>query len=249
MELRSFFKIYNKVALAFSGGTDSSYLLYAALKCGADVKAYFLKSPFQPLFELQDAIEFASQLTADLTIVEYDILSCREIAENGPERCYHCKKRMFQTILKHAHKDGYRNLIDGSNASDNPSERPGMKALSELLVLSPLKECGITKEGIRRLSKQAGLLNWDKPAYSCLATRIRQAETLSEEKLERIERAENCLRSLGFRDFRIRSCGNNAKIQVIPAQFPLLISFEETIYRQLGEYFDELTLDLEAMNE
>lgn len=249
MKLCDFFKTHNKVALAFSGGTDSAYLLYAALKYDADVKAYFLKSLFQPLSELQNAIEFASGLGTGLTIIDEDILSCREVAENGPQRCYHCKKRMLQAIINYAQQDGYLELMDGGNASDNPSERPGMKAVAELHVLSPLRECGITKDEIRRLSKQAGLLTWDKPAYSCLATRIKQGEGLSEEKIERIERAEDYLRSLGFNDFRLRSCENNLKIQVRSEQFSLVLNCRKMIRGELEKYFNELTLDLETRNE
>ncbi len=240
--------MHSKIALAFSGGADSSYLLHAALESGADVKAYFLKSQFQPSFELEDAIRIASELDANLRIIEEDILSCPKIANNDPERCYHCKKRMINAIMDRARLDGYFEVMDGSNASDNPSERPGMKALAELEVLSPLRECGIGKEDVAVRSRQAGILTWDKPPYSCLATRIMQNEALSEDKLLRIERAEEYLRSLGFIDFRVRSSDGIAKIQIKREQFPLILNYREAVCSRLGEYFDEITLDLEARN-
>lgn len=248
MELRDFFKIHCKIALAFSGGADSSYLLYAALKSGVDVKAYFLKSQFQPRFELEDARRIASQLGAHLCVIEEDMLSCLEIANNGPERCYHCKKRMIQAIMGRARLDGYFELMDGSNASDNPSDRPGMKALAELEVLSPLLDYGIGKEDIAKRLKQTGLHFWNKSPYSCLATRINQSEALSEDKLDRIERSEDYLRSLGFKDFRVRSKDGIAKIQIRAEQFTLALNCREAVCSRLGEFFDEITLDLEARN-
>lgn len=248
MELRDFFKIHSKIALAFSGGADSSYLLHAALESGADVKAYFLKSQFQPQFELEEAKNIASVLGANLSVIEMDILCCQDIAQNGPERCYHCKKRMINAIMDRARLDGYFEVMDGSNASDNPSERPGMRALAESGVLSPLRDFGICKEDVAARSRQAGLLTWDKPPYSCLATRIMQNEALSEDKLLRIERAEEYLRSLGFIDFRVRNSDGIAKIQIRSEQFPLVLNHREAVCSRLGEYFDEITLDLEARN-
>ncbi|MEM5770647.1 MAG: 7-cyano-7-deazaguanine synthase, partial [Bacillota bacterium] len=152
MTLEDFFHDNNHVALGFSGGVDSSYLLYSALKSGAQVRAYYARSAFQPLFELEDATRLAQQLQADLKILDVDVLSDAAITANPVDRCYHCKKRIFSAIAAQALADGYHTLIDGTNASDDAGDRPGMRALTEMSVCSPLRECGLTKDEIRRLS-------------------------------------------------------------------------------------------------
>ena len=134
----------------------------------------------------------------DMTVIEADVLLYPQIVANTAERCYFCKKLIFSKILEQAARDGYGTLLDGTNASDDPGDRPGMRALKELSVLSPLRECGLTKEEIRRRSKEAGLFTWDKPAYACLSTRIQTGEPITKEKLEYTEHAENFLFSLGF---------------------------------------------------
>ena len=172
MTLEEFFEEHPKIALAFSGGVDSSYLLYAASRCGADVAAYYVKSQFQPEFELRDAIELAHKLGVRMRLIEQDIVSCAEVTANPPDRCYYCKKHIMGAIRERSCADGYALIIDGTNASDDISDRPGYKALGEEGILSPLRICGLTKAEIRRLSHEAGLPTWDKPAYACLATRI-----------------------------------------------------------------------------
>ncbi|MDE7198336.1 MAG: ATP-dependent sacrificial sulfur transferase LarE, partial [Lachnospiraceae bacterium] len=213
MELSEFFSENKKVALAFSGGADSAYLLYAAKAAGADVRAYYVKSVFQPQFELEDAKRLAVELTADMRILEADVLALQTVADNPSDRCYHCKKLIFHTIAEAAREDGYTVLLDGTNASDEEGDRPGMRALRELSVRSPLRECGLTKEKIRGLSKEAGLFTWSKPAYACLATRIPTGEPITKEKLSATEAAENYLFSLGFTDFRVRRLGEAARLQ------------------------------------
>ena len=171
MTLTEFFHQNQKAAIAFSGGVDSAYLLYAALQSGADVRAYYVKSAFQPQFELDDARRLAETLSADMSVLDDDILADETVAANPPDRCYHCKRRIFSAIASAAAADGYTLLLDGTNASDDAGDRPGMRALRELSVRSPLRECSLTKPEIRRLSREAGLFSWDKPAYACLATR------------------------------------------------------------------------------
>lgn len=249
MELTEFFQHHPKAALAFSGGVDSAYLLCAAMKCGADIHAYYVKSAFQPRFELEDAKRLAAQLGAAMTVIDADVLRCGEVAANPPDRCYHCKRIIFQAIADQAAKDGYPVLIDGTNASDDAGDRPGMRALEELAVLSPLRECGLTKEEIRRRSKEAGLFTWDKPAYACLATRIPAGEAITREKLERTERAEDFLHSLGFTDFRVRSMGDTAKLQVPAAQLEQLMYHRTGIVRELKKRYSSVLLDLEARDE
>jgi uncharacterized protein len=249
MTLEDFFYENNHIALGFSGGVDSSYLLYAALKSGAQVRAYYVRSAFQPLFELEDATRLAHQLQADLKILDVDVLSDAAITANPVDRCYHCKKRIFSAIAAQALADGYHTLIDGTNASDDAGDRPGMRALEELAVRSPLRECGLTKAEIRRLSREAGLFTWDKPAYACLATRIPVGETITREKLARTERAENDLFSLGFTDFRVRMMGSAAKIQMPTSQLARLMEHRISIVRKLKEDYSAVLLDLEARDE
>ena len=246
MELSSFFANHRQAALAFSGGVDSAYLLYAAKECGADVTAYFVKTAFQPAFELADALRLAGELDAPLRVLEMDILADERVRANPPDRCYHCKKRIFTAIAQAARRDGYELLLDGTNASDDAADRPGMRALEELAVRSPLRECGLTKERIRALSKAAGLFTWDKPAYACLATRIGVGEPVTAEKLARTERAEDLLFSFGFSNFRVRSRGDTAVIQLPDAQFGLFVEKRETIVPALQREYGEVLLDTEG---
>ena len=205
MDLKEFFNMYPKVALGFSGGVDSSYLLYAAKKCGADIKPYYVKGPFQAEFELQDAVAIARFTGAEnMTILHVNALEDEKVTANDPLRCYHCKCKVFGAIKEQAAKDGYEVIIDGTNASDDLNDRTGSIALRELKVLSPLRMSGITKTAVRLLSKEAGLMTWDKPAYACLATRIPTGMTITAELLEKVEKAESELMSLGYRDFRVR---------------------------------------------
>ena len=181
MKLKEFFEKYPRVALGFSGGVDSAYLLYAGKKYGADIRPYFIKTAFQPEFELRDAHRLTEELGIELTVVEYDILAETQVAQNPPNRCYYCKSALFGALKQQALKDGYEILLDGTNASDDASDRPGMKAIREMKVLSPLRECGLTKDEIRILSREAGLFTWEKPSYACLATRIPTGEPVSGE--------------------------------------------------------------------
>ncbi len=246
MELDQFFKENPKAALAFSGGADSAYLLYAAKQLGADVQAYYVKSVFQPKFELEDARRFIELLSVKLRILEVDVLGNGIIVANPCDRCYHCKKMIFEAIAKAAAGDGYQVLLDGTNASDEETDRPGMRALKELEVRSPLRECGITKEEIRRLSKEAGLFTWDKPAYACLATRIPGGEPVTKEKLQAAEEAEDYLFSLGFTDFRVRRMGEAARLQFPAGQLEKALLWREKIVAELKKHYQAVVLDLEA---
>ena len=246
MELKHFFETHPEVAIAFSGGVDSAYLLYAAKRYGKRVKAYYVKTAFQPQFELEDAKRLAEELSAEIEVLKVDIL-CQSIIVNNPaDRCYHCKKELFSRILKAAQEDGFSVLLDGTNASDEASDRPGMRAIAELSVRSPLRECGLTKAEIRRLSKEAGLFTHDKPAYACLATRIPTGECITEEKLLRTEQAEGYLSRMGLRDFRVRSQGNSAKIQVTETDLALLMQHREDILSELKKHYTSVMLDLEV---
>ena len=215
MELSDFFRENPRAALAFSGGTDSAYLLYEALQCGAEVRPYYVKTPFQPRFELDDALRLTKELGTELTVIEYDILNDGLVAANPADRCYHCKKKLFGLLLRErAANDGFSLIIDGTNASDDAGDRPGMRALGELCVRSPLRECGLTKAEIRARSKEAGLFTWNKPAYACLATRVPTGRPIERELLQRVEGAESELFALGFTDFRVRLFHEAARIQL-----------------------------------
>lgn len=246
MILQEFFEKYPKVAIAFSGGVDSAFLLYAAKKYGAVCQAYYVKSVFQPQFELEDACKLAKQLEVPMRILTVDTLENKNVVDNPPNRCYFCKHVIFETIRKAALEDGFSILLDGTNASDDASDRPGMQALRELSVLSPLRECGLTKKTIRALSREAGLFTWDKPAYACLATRIATGEIITEEKLKATEETESFLFSLGFQDFRIRQKGQEARIQVKASQINKVIEYRESILSKLKEYYKSVCLDLEV---
>ena len=172
MTLEQFFQENPRCALGFSGGVDSAYLLYAGVKAGADIRPYFIKTAFQPSFELADAQKLAEGLGVEVTVLELDALADPRVAANPADRCYFCKQNLFRTLKERAIADGYPVLLDGTNASDEAGDRPGMRALAELSVRSPLRECGLTKAEIRARSREAGLFTWDKPAYACLATRV-----------------------------------------------------------------------------
>lgn len=245
--LKEFFNKHPSAALGFSGGVDSSYLLYAGLACGAAVKPYFIKTAFQPAFELSDAERLCAGLGVALTVIPLAVLSEPSVAENPADRCYHCKKRIFGTLKKRAAADGFAVLLDGNNASDDTGDRPGMRACAELGVFSPLREAGLTKDEIRRLSKEAGLFTWDKPAYACLATRINTGRTITAEMLEKIEKAEDILFSLGFYDFRVRVAADGAaRIQCPASQMPEVLRQREKIMEALSPGFAAVTLDLKG---
>ena len=244
MELRDFFQECPKVALGFSGGVDSAYLLYAALDHGAQVRPYFIKTAFQPQFELEDARRLCAQLGVELTVLELDVLQIPGVAENPPDRCYHCKRALFGRLRQQALADGYPVLIDGTNASDDAGDRPGMRALGELSVRSPLRECGITKAQVRALSKEAGLFTWDKPAYACLATRVPTGEAITPETLRKVEAAEEALFSLGYSDLRVRVFHGAARLQLPGQQLEQAAKKREAILQALSPWFDTVLLDL-----
>ncbi len=248
MELRDFFRKYPKVALGLSGGVDSVYLLHEAVKEGADVRAYYVKTAFQPAFEAEDAVRAAKELGADLKVIELDILEDDAVTANPENRCYFCKKRIFSAIMKAASDDGYRVVLDGTNASDDTDDRPGMKAIGELKVLSPLREAGLTKDEIRKRSREAGLFTWDKPSYACLATRIPTGRRITAEKLERTERGEDALRGMGFKDFRIRYLSGVGRLQLTKADMERAFRMRNEIKDALEGLYDGIVVDLEERN-
>ncbi len=244
MTLQDFFAEHPKAALGFSGGVDSSYLLYAARQAGAEIRPYYIQTAFQPAFERADAARLAQQLGIALTVLPLDVLANAEVAANPSDRCYYCKRALFGTLSARAAADGYSLLLDGTNASDDVADRPGMRALQELSVRSPLREAGLTKAAIRRLSREAGLFTWDKPAYACLATRIPAGTALDAETLARVEGAENALFALGYTDFRCRVFAGAARLQFPTGQLEKAAAERVEIRRALAPYFSLVLLDL-----
>jgi uncharacterized protein len=218
-----------RAAVAFSGGVDSSFLCYAAAAAlGEGALAVTILSPMLPESERKAAAEIARLIGIGHIFIEETAID-EEVAANSRERCYFCKKLEFAAVIEAAERRGIHTVLDGSNLDDLGDYRPGLKALEELGVQSPLREAGLTKGEIRELSRRFKLPTWNKPAFACLASRIPYGERIDREKLRRVERAEDALRSRGFRQFRVRSHGDLARIEVAP--------------EERRRFFDEALLD------
>jgi uncharacterized protein len=203
------------VLVAFSGGVDSSLLLVAAREAlGERVLAVTARSPVHPPHEMEEAASIADALGVTHGYVDTVELSDPAFRRNPPERCYICKLSRLRVMVALAREHGYDQVIEGSNRDDLGRHRPGMRAVEELGVRSPLLDAGLGKEEIRRLAKLAGLPNWDVPGTACLVTRIPYGQTITEERLERIYRAELAVRSMGLRQVRVRDHGDVARIEV-----------------------------------
>lgn len=248
-DLETFFKDNPEVAIAFSGGVDSAYLLAVAKKVAKRVQPYYVRSEFQPEFELDDAKRLCKELNVEMKILTLSALSDENVKKNPSNRCYYCKKRIMGLIKEEAGKDGFSIVLDGTNASDDALDRPGMKVLTEEHICSPLKEAGLTKSQIRENSKALGLFTWDKSAYACLATRVPTGVEITIEILKATEKAEAYLASLGLKDLRVRYLSGFAKIELRKEDFPLLISNQDVIYSYLIKlYPNGVLLDLKVRN-
>ena len=246
MTLQEFFTEHPKAALGFSGGVDSSYLLWAAVNAGADIAPYYIQTAFQPAFELEDAKRLCAQIGVKLNVIQLDALADPRVAANPANRCYYCKVGLFGALRARAKADGYDLLLDGTNASDDAGDRPGMKALREMEVRSPLRECGLTKAMIRQESRKAGLFTWDKPAYACLATRVPTGRTITPELLRRVEGAETALFALGFTDFRVRLYDDAARLQLPEGQLAKAVEQRQAIRQALAPGVDIVLLDTQT---
>lgn len=238
------------MAVAFSGGTDSTLLLAAARQCLGDrVIAVTAVSPLQPAREVHEAILFAKSLgTTHYTVHTREVESAR-FAENNENRCYICKKIIFTDLLALAAEHGIHIMAHAANRDDLEDYRPGMEAAKELGVVSPLIDAGLTKSEIRKLSRQMGLSTWNKPSGACLASRIPYGRPITAEALAMVEAAENVLTALGFSGLRVRHYGETAKIEVRPADFSRLLKPDRRLniigeFRKIG--FLYITLDLEG---
>ena len=216
-ELIGFLKKLHKVAIAFSGGVDSTFLLAAAKNAiHKNVVAITVDSPALPRYELEDAIKIADMLKVKHLIIKQDVVEVA-LKQNPVNRCYLCKKTEFGSIKIKAAELGIEHVLDGSNADDLHDFRPGMKATRDIGVLSPLLKFGITKDEIRSFSKSLGLPTWDKPAYACLYSRIPYGQEIKKEDLEKIEKSEKFLIDNGFKTVRVRCHRNLARIEVTPS--------------------------------
>ena len=218
-QLSEYLRSLKKVAVAFSGGVDSTFLLKVAHdELGKNAIAVTVKTVFSPQSELLEASQFCLSNGIQQKIVPVDVLSDYEIAKNPKNRCYLCKKVIFNSIKESCQQDGlYKDFIilDGTNFDDTKDYRPGIKALKELEIKSPLCECGFTKEEIRSSCRFLNLSVYEKPSLACLASRIPYDEEISAEKLKKVELAEEFLKTLGFKQFRVRMCGTTlARIEV-----------------------------------
>ncbi len=236
------------LAVAFSGGVDSTYLLHEAVKAGKEkVTALIMKTPSVPEREIDEAVTFCKSRGISFFVLPADPFSAAGFRENGRDRCYICKHFLFSALLEKAKEEGISFVADGTNADDRKEFRPGLRALKELDIQSPLAEAGLTKKEIRELSEKEGLPTWNKPSFSCLATRFPYGEELTVEKLRRTEAAENLLAELGFTQRRVRVHGNLARIEVLPAEIPLLLERRDMISSRLEELgFLYTTVDLKG---
>lgn len=247
--LRKYLKSLGSAAIAFSGGADSAFLLNAAYEAlGLNVIAITAKSCFSPAADIEYAISFCRQYGIRHEIMEVDPLSWHGIAKNTPERCYLCKKRLFSLFSGYAEKHGIAAVCDGSNAGDTADFRPGMQALRELGIKSPLLHCGINKEEIRFFLHEKGLSVWNRPSSACLASRIPYGEEITAEKLAMAEQAEQFLRNLGMTQLRVRIHGDNiARIEAVPKEMPIIMQKKEEIslkFKEIG--FSYTALDLQG---
>ena len=247
-KLKELLLSYGKLAVAFSGGVDSTFLLQTAHDVLGDRALAVTAAPvFVPPRELQEAKDFCRSRSIRQIVIPAEALNIDSVRHNPPDRCYHCKHEIFGNILRVAGENGISFVAEGSNTDDVGDYRPGMRAIRELGVKSPLLEAGLSKEDIRALSREMGLPTWDKPSFACLASRFVYGERITDERLSMVDRAEQLLMDLGFRQFRVRIHGDLARIELLPEDLEKLIrqDMRERVYRALKEYgFSYVTLDL-----
>jgi len=239
-KLEDIIRNLGSVLIAFSGGVDSTFLLKVCLDVlGKDkVLAVTARSSTYPARELEEAKALALKLGARHEIIESEELAVPGFSENPPERCYYCKKELFGKLVRMARERGFNFVVDGSNADDTGDFRPGMKAKDELGVVSPLKEAGLTKAEIRNFSREMGLPTWDKPSFACLASRFPYGEKITAEKLDRVGKAEELLDALGFTQYRVRSHGDLARIEVLPDEIDRF--FDSSLREKVTKEFKKL---------
>jgi pyridinium-3,5-biscarboxylic acid mononucleotide sulfurtransferase len=246
--LDNILKDLKSIVIAFSGGVDSTFLLHrASLSKKTKLCAVTVRTPYIPKREIDEAIEFC--IAHDINHAILDISFPEDIRYNPTDRCYTCKKQLFGFIKTFAEKNGYQHIADGSNADDNGDFRPGLKALEEMRIRSPLMESGLIKHEIRELSRKEGLPTWEKPAYACLLTRIPYETRITENDLRMVERAEQFLFEKGFPGTRVRKHGDIARIECLPGYISKMTHEKERdhIISNLKNFgFRYISLDLEG---
>ena len=250
-------KAMGSVAVAFSSGVDSTFLLKAALEAlgGENVIAVTASSCSFPERELKEAKEFCEKNGVRHIVCKSEELDIDGFRQNPKNRCYLCKHELFEKIWEIARENGMNAVAEGSNMDDNGDYRPGLQAVAELHVTSPLRHVGLTKQEIRNYSRQLGLPTWDKQSFACLSSRFVYGEEITEEKLDMVDKAEQLLLDLGFHQLRVRIHGKMARIEVLPAEFEKLLKYREEIVTSFKKFgFTYVTMDLQgyrmgSMNE
>ncbi len=249
-KLHSHLQSLGRVAVAYSGGVDSTLVLKFALDAlGAEnVVALLAVSPSLPQSEKDDAIALASQLGARLELLQTAEVNDPAYQANAPNRCYFCKDHVYRALRQFAEQNGIEHVLDGMNAEDTLDVRPGRAAARELQILSPLHDHGFSKQDVRHTAKALGLPNWDKPAAACLASRVPYGTSVTPKLLSQIEQAEAALFDLGFRELRVRHHGDVARLEVPEGELMRALQKREAITNALrATGYIYITLDLAGL--